>query len=79
MLRRQHSQRPIGLPVELDEDVVPDLEHVGIVGVDQAGGVAAADAKSTGKSGEMEEGRTEQGWRVRAGMADESSGLREEA
>lgn len=31
-------------PVELDEDQVPDLQHVGVVHVDQVGGVAASDA-----------------------------------
>lgn len=31
-------------PVELDEDQVPDLQHVGVVHVDQVGGVPAPDA-----------------------------------
>ncbi len=39
----QELQGPAGLAVELDEDVIPDLEDVGVAGVDQRGGVAPAD------------------------------------
>mmetsp|Transcript_31648 Transcript_31648/g.89902 ORF Transcript_31648/g.89902 Transcript_31648/m.89902 type:complete len:412 (+) Transcript_31648:2519-3754(+) len=44
MLLRQKLEGAILLAVELNEDDVPDLQHVGVVHVDQARGVAAADA-----------------------------------
>ena len=44
VLGREGPEAAVGLAVELDEDVVPDLDDVGQVGVDAAGGVAAADA-----------------------------------
>lgn len=40
----QGAEGGIGLPVVLHEDVVPDLEHVRVVHVDEGRGVATADA-----------------------------------
>lgn len=38
MLRGQHLEAAVGLAVELDENVVPDLQHVRVVcGVQRAG------------------------------------------
>mmetsp|Transcript_65922 Transcript_65922/g.187259 ORF Transcript_65922/g.187259 Transcript_65922/m.187259 type:complete len:297 (+) Transcript_65922:2540-3430(+) len=43
-LCRQLDEAAVGLAVELHEDVVPDLEDVGVVHVDEVRRVAAADA-----------------------------------
>ena len=42
MLRGQRLERAVGLAVELDEDVVPDLEHIGVARVHEVRGVASA-------------------------------------
>mmetsp|Transcript_6447 Transcript_6447/g.19110 ORF Transcript_6447/g.19110 Transcript_6447/m.19110 type:complete len:1096 (+) Transcript_6447:257-3544(+) len=44
VLGGQGPQLPRGLAVELDENEVPDLEHVRVVHVDETRGVAPADA-----------------------------------
>ena len=38
------AERAVLLAIELDEDVVPDLDDVGVAGVDEVGGVAFLDA-----------------------------------
>ena len=45
MLCGEAAQRAVGLAVELDEDVVPDLEHVRIVTIHEMGSIAAANPK----------------------------------
>ena len=44
MLLSQGLEAAVGLAVELHEDQVPDLEHVGVVLIDEVSGVAASDA-----------------------------------
>ena len=42
VLRRQRLQRTIGLAVELDENVIPDLKDIGVAGIDHLRRIAAA-------------------------------------
>ena len=42
VLRRQRLERTIGLAVELDENVIPDLKDIGVAGIDHLRRVAAA-------------------------------------
>jgi hypothetical protein len=44
VLGGQRAQRAVGQTLELDEDVVPDLDHVRVALVHHRAGVAAADA-----------------------------------
>ena len=44
MLRRQRTQTSVGLTIELNEDIIPDLDDVWQIGVDQLAGVSSTDS-----------------------------------
>ena len=43
MLRRQSAKRAIWFAVELDENVIPDLQHVGIILIDKMCSITPSD------------------------------------
>mmetsp|Transcript_25502 Transcript_25502/g.54394 ORF Transcript_25502/g.54394 Transcript_25502/m.54394 type:complete len:414 (+) Transcript_25502:1750-2991(+) len=44
VLRWQRAQASVGFAIELNKDVVPDLDNVGQVGIDQLGRIASTDS-----------------------------------
>lgn len=43
MLQRKGFEASVVFPVELNEDVVPDFQHIGVILIDLGGRVSASD------------------------------------